>query len=83
MDYEDFDIGNFEDKNCVKILNTLQIKPMTATELASAIFDDVYKVHLISTRLQKMKRMGLISNVKDCDNVCYWGLQKTYRRKNG
>lgn len=78
MDYEEFDIGNFEDEVCVKIMSSLVLKPMTANQLAEEIFDED-RVHIISPKLQKLKGLGMISNVKDKDKVCYWGALKKYR----
>ena len=59
-----------------------RMKEVTVEEKSQQVFDDVYKVHTISTRLQKMKKLGIISNVKDSNNVCYWGLEKKYRQHN-
>ncbi len=80
MNYEEFDIGNFEDELCNKIMKALQTRPMTANELAIEIFGDEFKIYMISPKLQKLKKVNIISNVKNENNIYYWGAEKKYRK---
>ncbi len=79
MDYETFDIGNFEDKICTEILTCLKDRPMTVHELSKEIYDNEDDNFKLSPKLQKLKSIGMISNIKDSNNVCYWGVPKKYR----
>ncbi len=77
MDYEEFDIGNFEDELCVWICNTLKKNPKTANEIADEIGNSG---HIVSTKLQKLKTLGIVGNVKTATNICYWGLNQKHRK---
>ncbi len=80
MNYEEFDIGNFEDETCTKILNLLKTRPMSAYELAKEIFGEEEQNYKLSPKLQKLKGLGMVSNVKDKYNFCYWGVEEKYRK---
>lgn len=80
MNYEEFDIGNFEDEICIKILESLRIRPMEIYELSKKVFDNKNNSFKLSSKLQKLKRLGIVSNVKDNNNICYWGVEKKYRK---
>ncbi len=80
MDYEEFDIGNFEDEICTKILECLRDRPKTVFELAKGIYNDEDDNFKLSPKLQKLKNLGMVSNVKDSNNNCYWGVEEKYRK---
>jgi len=65
---------------CNKIINYLQPKPKTVYELAKEIFNDRSKSSNISPMMQKLKAFGIVKNLKDGKSVCYWGLEKSYRK---
>ena len=78
MDYETFDIGKIEDKLSTKITQALLKRPKTANDLAKELNE--YTLD-ISIKLQKLKNKGIISNIKDEYNTCYWGLLYKFRNK--
>ena len=80
MDYEEFDIGNFEDKLCKAIIGLLRTEPMTVHQLSKLLFNDEWESSKLSPKLQKLKNLGMVSNVKDSNNICYWGVEKKYRK---
>lgn len=81
VNYETFDMGVLPDEDTKKILAHLQKQPLTAQELAQAIYNSPYRTGSISPKLQRLKKLGIVANVKDTRTVCYWGLTKKYRGK--
>jgi hypothetical protein len=78
IDYSEFDIGTRTDELSRMICEALKSNPKTANELADELG---VGIHLVSPRLQALKKAMIVTNMKAEVNTTYWGLSLKYRQK--